>query len=69
MGKMDSCSFRSFKGECGFSSQLGELSFWYRLPKKRKFKRELFPLLAIPDNNPSGLESQIDIESAEKSQV
>lgn len=30
--------------------------------EKEELKRELFPLLVIPDNNPSGIASRIDIE-------
>jgi len=42
------------------------VKFLVQAAEKEEIKRELFPLLAIPDNNPSGLESQIDIERCGK---
>jgi Zn-dependent metalloprotease/subtilisin-like proprotein convertase family protein len=42
------------------------VKFLVQAVEKEEIKRELFPLLAIPDNNPSGIESRMDIERSGK---
>lgn len=43
-----------------------ELKFLARKAEKKELKRELFPFKEIPDNDPAGIESRIEIEKSGK---